>query len=887
LIERLNTGLHRKLTLVSAPAGFGKTTLLSEWTGSCERPVAWLSLDEADNNPAHFLAYFIAALQTLALSQVEGIEKNIGEGTLSVLQSPQPPPIEAILTPLVNEIATIPNEFVLILDDYHLIRAKPIHDAFTFLLDHLPPPMRLVIATRQDPPLPLARLRGRGEMTEIRASDLRFTEEEATAFLNQTMGLGLTPDEVAALEVRTEGWIAGLHLAALSLKGQADRAAFIRAFAGDDRHVMDYLVSEVLSRQSEAVQRFLLHTAILDRLCGPLCDAVVGSGDQPGGSQAILEYLEQANLFIVPLDNRRQWYRYHHLFAGLLRHRLRRTVGAQGIAPLHRRASAWYASNDMRSKAIDHSLAAEDWGRVAQLIDEIANDVLGGNAYFTTILGWLDAMPQEVVRANPHLSILRAWMLLLMPRPDDAERCLQEIESATNGPLPDEVRLQIVAMRAFLARQQKDTHKALDLSHQVLDALDEGVSAPNLVRPLVALNLANVYRMIGDVVKAEHWFSEVLVSTQEAGITLTLAVISGQAASQIMGGKLHQAAETYRQGLQLADTAAQQSGRAAPAAALIHTGLGDLLREWNKLDEAEHHLTQGIERGQRGQVGMALCNGYLFLARLRLAQGDMAGALDMLQQAEQLPEAYQAAPRYSEPVGACRARLMLTQARSSADDLKARRLEAVEQWAEARGLSTDVHISSVDDEFEHLVWARLLIAQGNAAQALQLLAHLLQAAEEFRRVGRVIEILALQALAQQALGDIEQALAILERALSLAEPEGYVRLFADEGLPMTELLRQAASRGIAPDYVGRLLAAIEPAPAPERPLPAPLLLDPLSDRELEVLRWLSTDLSGPEIAEELVVSMNTIKTHIKRIYSKLNAHSRYEAVERAKELDLL
>ncbi len=403
--------------------------------------------------------------------------------------------------------------------------------------------------------------------------------------------------------------------------------------------------------------------------------------------------------------------------------------------------------------------------------------------------------------------------------------------------------------------------------------------------------------MIGDVVKAEHWFSEVLVSTQEAGITLTLAVISGQAASQIMGGKLHQAAETYRRGLQLADTAAQQSGRAAPAAALIHTGLGDLLREWNKLDEAEHHLTQGIERGQRGQVGMALCNGYLFLARLRLAQGDMAGALDMLQQAEQLPEAYQAAPRYSEPVGACRARLMLTQARSSADDLKARRLEAVEQWAEARGLSTDVHISSVDDEFEHLVWARLLIAQGNAAQALQLLAHLLQAAEEFRRVGRVIEILALQALAQQALGDIEQALIALDRALSLAEPEGYVRLFVDEGPPMARLLLEAAARGIMPDYARRLLAVFETETKDERRrteardsssvLRPSSLVEPLSERELEVLGLIAEGLTNQEIASRLFLALSTVKVHTRNIYGKLGVNSRTQAVAKASALGIL
>jgi len=893
LIEQLNAGLDRKLTLVSAPAGFGKTTLLSEWihgrdAATAPLRAAWLSLDEGDNDPARFLAYFIAALQM--------VEENIGEGTPSALQSPQPPPIEAILTPLLNEIATIPNGFTLVLDDYHLIKAKPIHDALTFLLGHLPPPMRLVIATRQDPPLPLARLRGRGEMTEIRAGDLRFTEEEAAPFLNQTMGLDLTPDEVTALEARTEGWIAGLHLAALSLKGQADRTAFIQAFAGDDRHVMDYLVDEVLSRQSEAVLRFLLRTAILERLCGPLCDAVVGGDDQPGSGQDILEYLEQANLFIVPLDNRRQWYRYHHLFADLLRHRLRRTVGTQGIAPLHRRASAWYAHNDLRSEAIDHSLAAEDWEQVAQLIDQIVNDVLGGSAYFTTVLGWLDALPQEVVRAHPRLGVVRAWMLMLTLHSDAAELCLQEVESTADGQLPDEVRLQVTAIRAFLALRRNDVDTAIKLSHRVLEALAQGVSAPNLVRPMIVLNLANVHRTMGDVVEAQRRFSEVLALTQEAGITLRLAVVNGQASVQIIGGQLHQAAETYRRGLQLAK-AAQQNGQVVPAAAYVHVGLGDLLREWNRLDEAARHLAQGLELAWQWQMGRMLCNGYISQARLRQAQGDLAGALDMIQQAEQLPKAYQAAPRYSEPVGACRARLMLAQAGSSTDDLRARHLEAVGQWAEARRLRADGSIDSLDDEFEYLVWVRLLIAQNEPEQALQLLARLQQAAEDGGRTGRVIEILTLQALAQQALGDTEEALTALERALSLAEPEGYIRLFVDEGPLMTHLLHEAAAHGITPDYARKLLAVFEAETKGEEPAlrhppsvsrgEAEGLVDPLSDREMEVLRLLSTDLSGPEIAAELVVSVNTVKTHIKRIYSKLDAHSRYEAVERAKELKLL
>ena len=911
LIERLNAGLDRKLTLVSAPAGFGKPTLLSEWihggdAATAPLRAAWLSLDEDDNDPARFLAYFIAALQM--------VEENIGEGTPSALQSPQPPPIEAILTPLLNEIATIPNGFTLVLDDYHLIKAKPIHDALTFLLDHLPPPMRLVIATRQDPPLPLARLRGRGHMTEIRAGDLRFTEEEATAFLNQTMGLGLTPDEVSALEARTEGWIAGLHLAALSLKGEADRAAFIRAFAGDDRHVMDYLVSEVVSRQSEAVQRFLLHTAILERLCGPLCDAVLDSDGQPGSGQAILEYLEQANLFIVPLDNRRQWYRYHHLFADLLRHRLRRTVGAQGIAPLHRRASAWYAHNDMMSEAIAHSLVAKDWEQAAQLIGQAFDDMCCRGEYYTTMLSWLEMLPDEIVRARPSLGILYAWMLSINLQLDAVEPRLQEMERMADGQLPVDLRLQIAAIRATLARQRNDVAIAIELSHQVLKVLAEDPSDSNLLAYTgVVFNLAWTHLMEGDVVKARPRFSEARTLSQSAGsITLTLDAMRGLARVQILQGQLRQAVETYRQALQLADKVTQQSGQAVPAAAPVHLELADLLRERNQLDEAAHHLAQGIELSRQWQIlGEDLRNSYVYQARLKQARGDAAGALDAIRQAEQLAQAYRAVPRFGDPIAACRAQLTLAQAVSiggafdPAWKRKRRHLEAVEQWAETRGLRADGSINLVDDEFEYVIWVRLLIAQNEPSQALQLLARLLQGAEDGGRTGRVIEILTLQALAQQALGDTDQALIALERALSLAEPEGYVRLFVDEGPPMARLLlrlcsgqvHEATARGIAPDYARRLLAVFEAETKDEEPAlrrppsvsrgEAEGLVEPLSERELEVLGLIAEGLTNQEIASRLFLALNTVKVHTRNIYGKLGVNSRTQAVAKARTLGIL
>jgi LuxR family maltose regulon positive regulatory protein len=897
LIEQLNAGLHRKLTLISAPAGFGKTTLLSEWAVDCRRPVTWLSLDEGDNDPARFLAYFIAALQM--------VEENIGEGILGALQSPQPPPIEAILTSLINEIAAIPNGFTLVLDDYHLIKAQPIHDALTFLLDHLPPPMHLVIGTRQDPPLPLARLRGRGRMMEIRAGDLRFTEEEATAFLNQAMGLGLTPDEVAALEARTEGWIAGLHLAALSLKGQADRAAFIQAFAGDDRHVMDYLVSEVVSRQSEAAQRFLLHTAILERLCGPLCDAVVGSDGQPGSSQAILEYLERANLFIVPLDNRRQWYRYHHLFAGLLRHRLRRTVGAQGLAPLHHRASQWYEGNGFIPEAVSHALAAEDFEGAVRLVEQSAMQMFV-RSELATILRWVDALPDDLVRARPWLCVFYAWALRLSggefgaveSRLRDAERALakrarlpSQADQVEGAALPEvethSVLGHIAALRAYQALYREEIPRTIELARQSLEQLSE----ENFVRGLSALALGWASRFNGDLVGASQAFTEARTASLASGnIYVAVAATCRLAYTQALGGQLHWAVESCRQALQMAT---RKDGRRLPVAGYAYVYMGGVYREWNDLEAAARYLVEGIDLCRQVGYIMDQVVGYATLARVRQAQSDRNGARDALQNAEQLSQkmkGYVYARRWVED---CQVRLWLAQ----------QDLAAAARWAQGSGLSVDDEINFLR-ELEHIILARVLVAQGQEqpegaylADALDLLARLLEAAETAGWIGKAIEILALQAVALQAQGDTDQALVALGRALTLAEPEGYVRLFVDEGPPMTRLLLEAAARGIMPDYARRLLAVFETEAKDEEPAlrrppsvsrdEAEGLVEPLSERELEILQLIAEGLTNQEIASRLFLALNTVKVHTRNIYGKLGVNSRTQAVAKARALGIL
>ena len=875
LIERLNAGLGRKLTLVSAPAGFGKTTLVSKWLSGLERPSAWLSLDGGDNDLARFLTYIFTALERL--------DPSLGQATQAFLRTPQLPDLETLLCPLINEIAALDTSLVLVLDDYHAIALSEIHSAISFLLEHMPLNMHLVIATREDLPLSLARQRAQGQMTEIRGGDLRFTEAEAATFLNETMGLNLAPETIRALEIRTEGWIVGLQLAALSMQEVPPERIpdFIQAFTGSHRYIVDYLTEEVLKRRPPGTRFFLLQTSILDRLTGPLCDAVCDSSCEADG-QATLERLEEANLFLIPLDNERRWYRYHHLFAELLHNQLQATQPDM-VPTLHRRASMWFEGEGLLSEAVTHSIAAKDWQLAARQILRTMIEMMGRGENYTTLLRQLEALPDEIVHASPHLAIMYAYVLAIRIQLDRVEPRLQEIESTAGDQLTTELELQIKDVRAHVAVLQNDGERALELSREVLEALPEDRADDNPLqrqaRMGMVFNFGHIYLFFkGSATKAEYWYAETLALCQAAGsTTLSLRAMMGLAQAQQLQGQLHLAYKTCQQGLQLAKKTEERYGQELPATAWVQVVLGDLLREWNRLDEAADYLERCIELCRLWQVGDMLCASYLFQARVRQAHGDFTGAVESIRQAEQLPQTYRDVPWTGGPIPACRARLMLTQAVSTGDTDY---LKAVEHWIQARGLRADGEIKSLSDESEYLVWVRLLIIQNKPDQALQLLARLLLAAEDGGRRGRVIEILALQALAQGALGHTKQALIPLERALYLAEPEGYIRLFVDEGGPMAKLLHQAESHGIAPDYVSQLLAASEIKTDDEG------LVEPLSDRELEVLRLLSTDLSAPEIAAELVVSVNTVRTHIKHIYSKLDVHSRYEAVQRAKELGL-
>jgi LuxR family maltose regulon positive regulatory protein len=914
LIERLNQGLaeDKKLTLISAPAGFGKTTLITEWryripdsTGSksaCQDPkFGWLSLDEGENDPVQFLSYFLSALQRII--------PGIGETALASLGSPQPPPTAAVLTPVLNEFATLAEAgaldnccYMLVIDDYHVIQAQATHDILQFFVDHLPPPLHLAICSRADLPWSLARLRANDQIMELRSADLRFTLEETTEFLNRVMGLGLSAADLAALENRTEGWIAGLQLAALSLQGldERDRHAFISAFTGSSRYIVDYLLDEVLARRPEGTEEFLLQTSILDRMCGALCDAVLGHGEEPPfpGSQAILEQLEQANLFLVPLDDKRIWFRYHHLFGDLLRIRLKQSSSVL-VPELHRRASLWYEQEDMLSEAISHSLAAKDFEMAAQQIGQTMTELTGRGEFFTTHLGRLEALPDEIIQAQPHLGISYAWVLQVTLQLDAVEPILQDVERITGNQLSDDLKLQIAIIRASLARQKRDAVQAFELSHQVLAALPENPDEDNplqrATRTGLVFNLGQSELFLkGNPIVAEQWLSEALAITEASGgPTLILGAMSSLAQAQLTRGKLNQAAGNYRQALQWVHEFERQSGGPMPAAAYIHLGLGDLLRERNELDEAALYLTRGSELSQQWHQGMGdtLCDSYIFESRLKQAQGDLAGALEAIWQAEQLPQAYQDVPRFGGPVDARRAELQLAQAIPDAIAPDLCRLAAVEDWAEAYGLTADDPILSLDDEIRYIVYARLLLAKNKFDRAFHLLSRLLQSAESYRRTGSVIKISILQSLGQQAHGDREQALRSLEQALSLAESEGYVRIFLDEGWLMGRLLYEAAANGIAPEYAGRLLAqfpageqARTPAP-PQRHTPA--LVEPLSKREQEVMTLIAAGETNAEIAQSLYISVGTVKNHAKNIYSKLNVHSRAQAIARARELGLI
>ena len=865
LIKRLNESMHSKLTLISAPAGFGKTTLVSAWVASCGRPAAWLSLDEADSDPARFMLYFIAALQTIA--------PDIGAGVLGALHASQPqkPPPESILTSLLNEISAISNNFIFVLDDYHVIDSKPIGTILSFLLKHLPPQMHLVITTREDPNLPIAQLRARGQLTELRITDLRFTASEAGAFINQVMGLNLSIEDIAALEARTEGWIAGLQLAAISMQGHQDVTSFIKSFTGTHHFVLDYLLEEVLGHQSERVQKFLLRTSILDRMCGPLCDAVLL--DSPGCGQATLEYLERANMFIIPLDNERRWFRYHHLFADLLRQRLQESgtstiaEAAGNLTELHTRASVWYENSGLEIEAFHHATAANDVERAERII-EGEGFPLHFRGAGAPVLKWLKSLPTAVLNARPSLWLTYASALMMTGQHTTVEQTLQAAESALaaqQGIEPDSKAQDLVgriaSMRATLAIIQHDADTIIAQSRRALEYLHPD----NLpIRTATTYTLGYAYQLQGDRAAARQAYTEVISISKSFGDSVyTTAATLGLGQVQEAENQLPTAAETYRRVLQLAGDPPR------PIACEAYLGLARIYYQWNELDTAEVHARECLQLTRQMESVDTIASCQVVLARLKLAQSDSAGAAAILAEAE----TFVRQNNFAHQMTAIAATQVLTLLQQ--DNLAA---------AAVLAQTHEVPISR----------ARVYLAQGDTTTALAILEPLRQQVEAKGWQDERLRVMVLQVIALDAHGETEKALVLLSEALELAEPNGFIRIFVDEGLPMTQLLSEAAARGIKPDYISKLLGVLETerqADTRESPPLAPAssqsLIEPLSERELEVLRLLRTELSGPEIARQLVVSLSTMRTHTQNIYSKLGVNNRRAAVRRAAELNLL
>jgi LuxR family maltose regulon positive regulatory protein len=885
LLARLAQGVDRGLTVVCTPAGFGKTTLLGDWARRSRRPAAWLSLDAGDNDPARFWRYVAAALERARPGTCAPLA--------ALLRGPQQPPLEAVVTALINELEAGEREVALLLDDYHLIEAPPVHDSVTFLLDRLPPGLRLVLASRADPPLPLARLRARGQLTELRAADLRFTLEETAAFLREATGRDLPTLLVATLQDLTEGWAAGVQLAALSLRGHSDPAGFIATFAGSNRYVLDYLTEEVLARQPEEVVRFLMETSVLDRLCGPLCDAVTGRT----GSQALLETLDRANLFMVPLDDERRWWRYHHLFVGLLRARLAHEQ-PERVPELHRRAAAWHEEHGSADEAVRHALGAGEPDWAARLVERHVEGLLQ-RSEGATVRRWLSALPAASVRSRPRLCLAQAVTAVVGGRLEAIEPLLADAERAfaATGDEPHQpstaramsvlanVPASIAFLRAELARLRGDADRAVSCDQQAMAHLGE---EDWLLRSMVAWNLAVADWLRGRLKEAEHALAEVVAERATTGESYFI-VRAGYDLGQVQRaqGRLDAALHTYQQGLEMAS----EAGHQLPTAGMAHVGLAEVLYEQDELTAAHEHATRGVALCRPLAYTQPLATGLALLARIRQAQGDAAGALDAIGEAGRVELSPQLAPLHN-PVPAWRARLLLSNAE----------VAAAARWASGRGLGPDDELS-YPREAEYLVLARVLLAERTYDRALQLLERLHAQAAAQQRTGSIIELSALQTLALAACGDQAAALASLAGTLILAAPEGYVRVFADEGAPMARLLGrlaadqrtgQAAPAGaIPPDYLDRLALAFQPGSA--RPAPRSTRhtaavagpAEPLSARELEVLGLLAAGKSNQQIADELVVVLDTVKKHVGHILGKLGAANRTQAVARARALGLL
>jgi len=900
LIERLVTGLDGPLTLVCAPAGYGKTTLLSEWRAGPGQdvPAAWLSLDANDGDLVLLMRYLVAALGALQVG--------LAEQTALLLESSPPPPPDVILTSLVNELSAFPGDTVLILDDYHEISAPEIHDTMAFLLAHVPPQVHLVLLTREDPPLPLPKLRARGQVVELREADLRFSPQEAAAFLSDTMGLSLPADTVEALAARTEGWAAGLQMAGLSLRTGDAAAASAATFEGRDRYVMDYLMDEVFRQQSEPIQAFLLRTSILERLSAPLCEALLepGSPAPPRSSQQILEHLERANLFVIPLDNRREWYRYHHLFADLLCYRLERE--SPDLAPeLHRRAAGWYAQVGSPDEAMHHAFAVPDHELAANLAEQFAIQMIGSSR-LVAYLNWIQQLPEELVRSRAYLCAGCGWATVLRHRVEAAVRCVEDGEAALphyepvcdafNGRVisREEVRGHLAAVRSYADREQGHLGAAIEHARQALDLLPREALA---VRCAVALNLGFLYSDGGEIERARRAFEEAfeMASESRENVYVALSALASLGSIAVLQGKLNEAESLFERAIGCA-TGESGATMPVPAVGVVHGWLALLHYRRNEIETAQQHLDIVWPIAEQMGDAQVIVRTALYQALLDQSRGDFRAAEDGYQRVEQIIRDHRVADEILTEWLVSRGGFYLEQG-----DLPALLSLLSEQGLQPADLD-DPEASRLGAHLgRYLVLARALLAQDQFDRAAALLRRICALAENPPNIPVYLEALILRAgiaTHRQVRGDAAQALSTLQQALDRAAPEGYVRPFLNAGALLVKPLRQAVLQGIHPAYAQKLLAALSDQgrqaglqrafaePQATRP-GTPELVEPLTERETQVLRLLAAGLSSTEVAEELVIAVSTARSYIKSLYGKLDAHSRDEAIEQGHRYGLI
>jgi len=876
LFQLLESGSKGKLTLISAPAGFGKTTLLSKWLGDTERAAAWISLDKNDNNVTGFFTNFIFGIKR--------ISPDFGDQLLMMLQAPQPPENEIFLSMLLNEIMDTMEPFTLVLDDYHFIELENIHQALAYLLANLPSNMRVIISCRADPPLPLGRLRANGELAEIRADDLRFSVEETSLFFKQTMLLQLSGEAIALLEERTEGWIAGLHLAGLSMAGKDSPDEFVQEFSGSHQYVIDYLVEEVLNQQTAEYTDFLLSTSILDQFNASLCNTLTQNTD----SQTILNQLVEKNLFIISLDNQQQWYRYHHLFADLLRKRIN-NLAPDKSDELNRKASRWYEKQGMIDDAIQHALNAKDYQKAAELVEIYSKDWVK-HSQFEKLTHWLSAFPDEIRQARPHLEMVYGWSNALFNKFDIAAPAFQIAEDGFHKASSSPARLQelnldtekkqalllgqIATGRASIARATGDLAGSIELLHTALDIFPESEENE---RSVAYLFLGYAFWMSGKITKALDMFDKAN-SEGLAGDNLLTVQSAIDASGKLLfeNGSLHQGMKLHQQAIAIAKRYAETSGIESSNVGLAHNGMAKIYYEWNDLDQALMHATYGVQVFETWGVTENLLDSYSILWRIKYAQGDAPNALLIAEKAATLVNQPGVADWLQARAITDQASLWIYLSKAQAEHIP-----AASRWVKTANLSYEDEFTYFQ-EADYIALARFFLYQDRTREMLVIVARLLKGLEDSDRTGKIIEVLILRALAAQKENNLDQAIEVLLSAVTLAKQENMIRTFINEGEALQTLLELALKAMSDSDFVTKLLNIFKATNQQQGSL-----IENLSARELEVLHLMAEGFTAPEIGDRLILSLNTIKTHIKNIYSKLGVNKRSSALIAGRELNLI